>query len=207
VLQPIRKTSLATSVYEQLRDLVLSGELAPGSELPAERLLAEQLQVNRSAIREALKRLEQAGLIAIQHGGNTRILDFKHHGGLELIEPLAKRDPAYLDDLRALRSSLLPEIARAAAASASADHIDRIEMLAGLLVSDDAEQQRDLASEFWNALVDASDNLAFRLSYNIIRRVDPHLPGPSATDYGELANALAAGDTRGAALTAQAMIR
>lgn len=207
MLQPIRKTSLATSVYEQLRDLVLSGELAPGSELPAERLLAEQLQVNRSAIREALKRLEQAGLIAIQHGGNTRILDFKHHGGLELIEPLAKRDPAYLDDLRALRSSLLPEIARAAAASASADHIDRIEMLAGLLVSDDAEQQRDLASEFWNALVDASDNLAFRLSYNIIRRVDPHLPGPSATDYGELANALAAGDTRGAALTAQAMIR
>jgi DNA-binding FadR family transcriptional regulator len=207
VLEPVQKVSLATSVFQQIRGLVLSGKLEPGSELPSERTLAETLQVNRSAVREALKRLEQAGLVAIQHGGNTRVLDYRQHAGLDLIVAVVQHDPGRLDDLRALRTALLPEVARAAAENASADQIDRLEMLAGLLESDDAEQQRDLAAEFWNALVDASDNLAFRLVYNVIRRIEPDAPRPSALDYAELANALAAGDTRGASLAAQSMVR
>jgi DNA-binding FadR family transcriptional regulator len=207
MLQPVQKTSLATSVFEQIRDLVLSGQMPAGSELPAERQLADTLQVNRSAVREALKRLEQAGLVSIQHGGNTRVLDYRRHAGLDLIVPLIQHDPGRLEDLRAFRAALLPEVARAAAEHASADQIDRLEMLAGLLQSDDAEQRRDLASEFWNALVDTSANIAFRLAYNIIRRIEPEGPQPSAEDYAELANALAAGDTRGAALATQGMMR
>ncbi len=207
MLEPVQKVSLATSVFQQIRGLVLSGQMEAGSELPSERTLAETLQVNRSAVREALKRLEQAGLVAIQHGGNTRVLDYRQHAGLDLIVAIVQHDPARLDDLRALRAALLPEVARAAAEHASADQIDKLEMLAGLLESDDAEQQRDLAAEFWTTLVDTSDNLAFRLAYNVIRRVEPDTPRQSALDYAELANALAAGDTRGAALAAQSMLR
>lgn len=206
MITPVRKTSLAASVFEQLRDLILTAQLEPGSDLPAERQLSETLQVNRSAVREALKRLEQAGLIVIQHGGNTRVLDYRRHASLDLLEPLIQQDPERLDDLRALRFALLPEIARAAAEKAQSDQIDRLEMLAGLIQSDDAEQRRDLAHEFWNALVDASGNLAFQLTYNVIRRIDPEGAWPGSDEFSDLANAIAAGDTRGAALTTRAML-
>lgn len=202
----VQKTSLSGSVFEQLRELVLSGELPAGSDLPAERSLAETLGVNRSAVREGLKRAEQAGLISIQHGGNTRVLDFRRGAGPELLVELAGRDPQHLHDVRALRDALLPEIARTAAERATAAQIDRLEMLARLLHSDDAEQRRDLAAEFWDALVDASHNLAFRLVYNVIDRVEHGGPAPMAGDFAELANALAAGDTRGSAMAVEAML-
>ena len=41
---------------------ILEGKLEAGSALPSERFLAEEFGVNRHAVREALKRLEQAGL-------------------------------------------------------------------------------------------------------------------------------------------------
>ncbi len=46
---------------EALRRLITSGSLASGSPLPAERQLAEQLQVGRVAVRRAMARLEEDG--------------------------------------------------------------------------------------------------------------------------------------------------
>ena len=92
MFKPVSRTSLADSVFAQLRDHIVSGDLRPGAALPAERILAEQLGVNRGAVREGLKRLEQAGLVAKQHGGSTRVLDFTNTGGLELLAALIVRE-------------------------------------------------------------------------------------------------------------------
>lgn len=201
LLKPIQKTSLTRSVYTQLRDHILTGELEPGALLPSERQLSDELSVNRSAVREALKKLEQAGLVSIQHGGKTRVLDFRSGGGLDLLPTLIALGVASPEAVRSLRAAILPEAARLAAEHADSRAITRIEMLAGLLNTDDAGQRADLARELWDSVVDASGNIAFRLAYNAIRDADPHGDPPAAEDFADLANALAAGDTRGAALT------
>ena len=68
MFKPIERKSLADSVYEQLRDAIVGGEFPAGSSLPSERQLREQLGVNRGALREALKRLEEArrALVALR---------------------------------------------------------------------------------------------------------------------------------------------
>jgi len=202
----VQKTSLAGSVYAQVRDAILSGALAPGADLPAERDLAASFAVNRSAVREALKRLEQARLVSIQHGGNTRVLDLRRHGGPELLVELVERDPVLLDDVRELAVAMLPDAARAAAERATATQIDRLDMLVRLIDSEDAEQRRDLAGSFWDALVDASGNVAFRLVYNVVSRAGPELPDADPIVFAELANAIAAGDVRGAEMATRAML-
>ena len=68
-----------------MRRDILKGKLEAGSSLPSERSLAEGFGVNRHAVREALKRLEQAGLIRITHGGATRVLDWRDTGGLQVL--------------------------------------------------------------------------------------------------------------------------
>lgn len=210
MLTPIRKTSLASEVYLQLRDHILSGSIEPGDSLPAERQLGQSLGVNRSAVREALKRLEQAGLIEIHHGGGTKVLDPRRHGQLGLLPALIQHHPELTCDSDALRAVLMPELARAAARQTSSGSVRRLEMLADLMrTQEDAEDvdSTDLVAGFWDTVADASGNLAYQLCWNTLRALDGPTPA-SAEAYAELANAIAAGDTRGAALaTAQLILR
>src|SRR4051794_41601014 len=79
-------TSTASSrIHSQLRADILSGRYAAGDALASERRLSEELRTSRHVVREALKRLQQAGLVAISQGGATRVRDWRHHGGLELL--------------------------------------------------------------------------------------------------------------------------
>ena len=57
-----RKGSLHGNTVAQLRNMIVTGVLAPGSRLN-ERELCEQLQVSRTPVREAIKTLIQDGLL------------------------------------------------------------------------------------------------------------------------------------------------
>lgn len=64
------RISQATMVRQQILNLVKTQQLRPGDQLPTEQLLSEQFDVGRSTTREALKLLEQEGLVtAIQGKG------------------------------------------------------------------------------------------------------------------------------------------
>jgi len=58
-------------VVERLQDLIISGKLAPGSKLPAERALCQQLGVSRTVLREATKLLAARGLVREVYGRGT----------------------------------------------------------------------------------------------------------------------------------------
>ena len=55
-------------VFLQIRDAILAGEVPEGARLPNERDLAEQFEVGRPTIREALRSLEALGILEIRPG-------------------------------------------------------------------------------------------------------------------------------------------
>lgn len=55
-------------VVEQIQDAILEGRLEPGARLPSERRLQETFSASRGTLREALRVLEQKGLISIRTG-------------------------------------------------------------------------------------------------------------------------------------------
>ena len=77
-LSPVgqRRLSLADAAYESIIDAVMSGEIGPGDRLIMDQL-ADQLEVSRTPVRDALHRLEQEGLIepAGRRGFVVRVLD------------------------------------------------------------------------------------------------------------------------------------
>ena len=79
--QPKRFVELVT----QLRELIDAQQIQAGEKLPSERVLAEQLGVSRSAIREALRSLELLGLIETKHGGGTFLANFQQHQLVEVL--------------------------------------------------------------------------------------------------------------------------
>ncbi|MFC9842821.1 FadR/GntR family transcriptional regulator [Streptomyces sp. NPDC060223] len=67
----IGRGRIADQIVGDLREGILSGELANGSRLPAERELAEQYGVSGSTIREAVRVLATVGLVSVRHGSGT----------------------------------------------------------------------------------------------------------------------------------------
>jgi GntR family transcriptional regulator, transcriptional repressor for pyruvate dehydrogenase complex len=64
---------LPAQVARLLLDYLLAGNVSPGTRLPSERRLAEELGVGRSVVREALKSLGLLGLIEVRQGDGTYV--------------------------------------------------------------------------------------------------------------------------------------
>src|SRR5947209_3747837 len=94
-LQRIRKRSLPDEVFERLTSAIVGGAYEPGRTIPSERELSAGLGVNRHVVREAVKRLEQIGLVKVVQGGRTTVLDFRKTAGLDLLAVLAEHSDAF----------------------------------------------------------------------------------------------------------------
>jgi GntR family transcriptional repressor for pyruvate dehydrogenase complex len=66
-----RRQTPSEAVTQQLLGYLLSGQISPGTRLPAERRLAERLGVGRSAVREAIKSLSLLGLLEVRQGSGA----------------------------------------------------------------------------------------------------------------------------------------
>jgi len=88
-----RPESRAEAIAAELRAQILSGKYGPGERLPSERELSERLGVNRASAREALKKLEQLGMISIQRGG-ARVVPLEQAGLGALQHMLAMDSPS-----------------------------------------------------------------------------------------------------------------
>src|SRR3989475_7322698 len=71
VIEPIRRSRLYQGIVEQIEGLLERGDIRPGDQLPPERQLADQFQVSRASVREALRTLELLGIVETRPGGGT----------------------------------------------------------------------------------------------------------------------------------------
>lgn len=208
-LQPVNRRSVPEDVFEQIVAEVLSGDMRPGEALPSERRLAEVLGVSRPAVREAIKRLTEAGLVEVRQGDATTVRDFRRHAGLDLLPRLLIRSGDL--DVTVVRSILEtrlhngPKIAELAARRRGPDVPGLLDgAIAALSSEDDPIERQRHALTFWDHVVDGADSIAFRLMYNTLRATyEPALPALAAmmadevgrpAAYRSVAEAIRAGD-------------
>ena len=95
----------------------MDGVFAPGSTLPPERDLAEQLGVNRTSLRQGLARLQQMGLIEARQGSGNLVRDPEGLTHPAVVEALVRKlGPEFLVEVLEIRAALGPAIGRLAAA-------------------------------------------------------------------------------------------
>lgn len=173
-LSPVERRSVTDDVFEQILADVVAGELSPGSSLPSERRLAEMLGVSRPVVREAMKRMAQAGLVEVRHGGATTVRDFTRFAGLDLLPRLLVRDGdldlAVVRSILEARLAVGPEVAALAAQRGTTDLDRDLAHAVDLLTeaADPVAMQRQ-ALLFWDHLVDGADSVVFRLMFNSLR--------------------------------------
>jgi len=74
VFSPLETTTLATQVQRSLEHAIFTGELKPGERL-IEVELAEAMQVSRASLREALRLLENKGLVVTTHRRGAYVIE------------------------------------------------------------------------------------------------------------------------------------
>src|SRR5947209_16970998 len=75
VYKAVRTSRLYEQIVQQIEESILKGALKPGDQLPAERELAQNFGVSRTAVREAVKALREKGLVEAYSGRGTFITD------------------------------------------------------------------------------------------------------------------------------------
>jgi GntR family transcriptional regulator, transcriptional repressor for pyruvate dehydrogenase complex len=130
----VNKRRLHEEIAESIQEIIIENRLRPGTRLPSERELAEQLGVSRVTVSQASQVLEQRGLIQRKVGGGTYVTDRAGSAFAESMQRLFVVENCTFDDLIQLRLMLEPETAALAASSATSeellvlrDHVDRME--------------------------------------------------------------------------------
>ena len=171
-IAPVAKTAVSDAVFAHLVHEVLSGRLAVDEALPSERELALAFAVNRHAVREALKRLQQARLIRISHGDKTRVENWRETAGLDVLSTLAATGavPAVqiARDIMVMRRSVAADAARLCAHTASDEQLVGIAAAAAAYPPAQTDQSVAADLMFWSAVIDGSGNLAYRLALNTL---------------------------------------
>jgi DNA-binding FadR family transcriptional regulator len=170
------RSQVGGRVFSRLVEDVLSGRYEPGEKLPTQRRLAADLDVNMAPVREAVKRLEQLGLLEVRQGDAMRVTDWRSSGGLDVIAHVlfaaGGLDRSTLAHLMEARRLTLSESARLAAERREDDQARRLRALAARIAeAPDAAAAQALDFAFFAELVEAAGNVVLMLVTNSIRRV------------------------------------
>jgi GntR family transcriptional regulator, sialic acid-inducible nan operon repressor len=125
--EPIVRRKLSDEVFDRLKALITTGELAPGDPFPSERELMDRLGVGRPAIREAMQQLSTLGLLTISHGERARVRQPTAKSIFQQVDDAASMllssSPTSLENLKEARRFFELGMVRQAAQKADAQAI------------------------------------------------------------------------------------
>ena len=87
-LKRVKRKSVSSQVYEQLKAQVLHRVWLPGTKIPSENLLPHQLGVSRVSVREGLQRLVSLGLLETRHGEGTFVCEYDAGTSMNALLPM-----------------------------------------------------------------------------------------------------------------------
>lgn len=181
-IDPQNPTDLSAQIASALRDAIVAGTLLVDERLPSEAELADQFNVSRSTVREALKRLAAQALIRTQRGAtggafvNRLRYEDAHAQQITTSTLLLSMNAVSFSTACEARYALERACAELAAQRRTEDHLkvmrEELETQSRPALSDEAFCASDVA--FHRALVDAAGNPV--LSYQLAGAVEAMQP-------------------------------
>jgi GntR family transcriptional repressor for pyruvate dehydrogenase complex len=124
-----RREQPSTEIARHLLRYLLSGHLSPGQKIPSERKLAEDLNIGRSTLREAIKSLSLLGLLDVRQGDGTYLSSSTSDLLPDVIEWGLMLGERRLDDIVETRSHLEVIAAGMAAQRCTPAHLESMRAL------------------------------------------------------------------------------
>ena len=129
MFEPVKSMRISDEILRQLRGAVFSGKFRAGDRLPNERDMAEQFAASRTSVREALRALEQEGVIHVKKGagGGAFVSDLDHRLVVRPFQTLLRMRKVSMAHITEVRLIFEPEAARLAAERATPQDLAELE--------------------------------------------------------------------------------
>ncbi|WP_326836444.1 FadR/GntR family transcriptional regulator [Amycolatopsis rhabdoformis] len=150
----VSSNRMSEVIVEQIRSLIRADKLRPGDRLPSERNLCEQMGVSRVTVREALRVLEAAGLVAIKVGAR---------GGAFVTTPSSTTLGANLADLVNLSPMTGPEVIEAR----QVVELGIVDLVIDRATDEDLAELRELTAEHQAALKRGEYSMEMSAAFHI----------------------------------------
>lgn len=159
----IKQERLSDVIARELEAMIMEGVISPGDRLPPERELAQEFNVSRPSLRQALQKLEAAGLVETRHGGGTFVCDAIAAGMADPLAEVFQRHPEAALDFIELRG-MLDGMSAAYAASRGTDDdrsviADCFRAIEAAHSLDDPSEEAERDADFHVAIAEASHNV------------------------------------------------
>jgi GntR family transcriptional regulator, transcriptional repressor for pyruvate dehydrogenase complex len=166
----LRPPSLVDALVQRLQAQILSGRYPPGSLLPPERDLADELSVTRNSLSQAFARLRELGLVQTKHGVGTRVRDYERFGGLELLPALITSNAAgWAKETFEVRRELGAFVAAKAARNGTAEQRKQLaDACAAVAAALDADAAQLAEADVHRSIAAATGNRVYRLAINAV---------------------------------------
>jgi len=159
---PIKQTKLSDTIVAHFEQMIVDGRLRAGQKLPSERQLAQQFNVSRPSLREAVQKLEAKGVVERRQGGGTYVVNTVNEQLTQPLFELLAKHPESQFDLLEFRHALEGISSFYAALRGTKADLERIEeSIKGIVQSQSAEinEQVDALVEFYHRIAEASHNV------------------------------------------------
>ncbi|WP_236145649.1 FadR/GntR family transcriptional regulator [Verrucosispora sp. SN26_14.1] len=194
-----RPQNLARAVTAELVQRIVRGMHPSGSPLPPEPVLCETFSVSRTVVREAVKVLQEKGLVQVRQGAGTTVTEPSNWDMLDelvLAATIAEDDSlAILDDLVVTRRLLESDMAHVAARQADAETIERLRALVDRMdeLVDDTVAYHEHDRAFHDTVMQASGN---RIARGVVRSLESQVAN-TARYMGRTQRSLCVASNRG----------
>ncbi len=99
----LRQPVISEAVRDYIKEYIITHNLTPGSPLPPESQLSEELGISRSSVREAVKSLQSLGLIEVRRGDGLYVRDTNFDAITEILSYNLRLNPEMLVEVLHLR--------------------------------------------------------------------------------------------------------
>lgn len=184
-ITPVQARRTFELVVHNIREQLANGALKPGDKLPSEKELAEQMGVGRNAVREALRNLENAGLIVMELGvkGGAFIREGDPGKVTQVMSDMVHLGSISVDDLTELRIHLLDVVVHLACERATEEDFaamkNIVEKTASTLTDPSYELRLAYSLEFYRILAGATRNRAIGMVVESLSDTVGRLLGPT----------------------------
>ena len=161
-LDVFQEQNLSDQIAERIEQMILGDSFSPGERLPGERQLSQKFGVTRSSLREAIRILEQRGLVQQKAGLGTFVKDVDHSQICNAIQRYFIHSGSTQRDVLDFRMLVEPEAAARAAADGSDEFFQQFtaafEQMEAAYKARDKEAHIEADIRFHEVISSAADN-------------------------------------------------
>ena len=173
-LQPVQTKRASEEIYNQIRQLILDGEIHPGERLPSERKMMEMMHRSRPTIREAMRMLERDGYIKIYSGSSGAVVqEINVDNAVQSLETIIQMKHLSIENILEYRRQTENEAARLAASRRTEENLEKLKEIIqrSEAAIGNPEEFMECDMEFHVAVAEASQNSMYSIMLQVCRNV------------------------------------